>query len=64
MNHLRVHDRAAVKAGAYASMVGTVTAVKEGAGGVRVQLHIQGVKDGQAVNVVRWFATREVEARA
>lgn len=63
MNQWRVHDTATVKAGRYATLVGTVRAVKEGAGGVRVQLHIQGVKDGEALNIVRWFAAREVEQR-
>jgi hypothetical protein len=63
MNQWRVHDTATVKAGRYAGLAGTVRAVKSGASGVRVQLHIHGVFNGDAVNVVRWFAARELESR-
>ena len=58
----RVHEVARVRLGKYAGMVGTVTAVKTTDGkqtGVRVL--IDGVSDGEPINVERWFKRSEVE---
>ncbi len=59
----RVHEVARVRLGKYAGMVGTVTETRQdGAGkqtGVRVL--IDGVSNGEPINVERWFKRSEVE---
>jgi ribosomal protein L24 len=61
MNPWAIHDRARVRAGKYAGAVGRVVEVMAGATGVRLRLHLQGVVNGEVVDVVRSFAARDLE---
>lgn len=64
MNPWAIHDRARVRSGKYAGAVGRVVEVIASAGGVRLRLHLVGVVNGEALDVVRSFAAREVEPAA
>lgn len=58
-DQFRVHDVARIRTGKYAGLVGVVTEVDVPGGRVRVQ--IQGVRNGEGVNVHLWLKRSAVE---
>lgn len=61
-DEFKTHEAARIRIGNYAGLVGMVTEVRAKDGkqtGVRVR--IEGVHNGQEVNVERWFRRSEVE---
>lgn len=58
----QIHQPARILSGKYADMVGTVQGTKDNEAGEQesAQLFIDGVKDGEPVQVVRWFKVEQI----
>lgn len=57
--HWRAHESACIRNGKYAGLIGTVTETRPETGMVRVQ--IQGVKDGESIDVQPWMKAGALE---
>lgn len=55
------HEAARVKAGALAGLVGTVLEVLPGVAGGWAVVRVQGVQEGEAVDVTKKFKVTELE---
>lgn len=60
MSDFQGHQAVRIRTGKYAGLVGNVFEQNRDKGTVRVQ--IQGVQDGQPLNVDHWFKAAQLEA--